>query len=76
MTLDTHAQGRRVSLGKAGDTQGVDRIAIHLGLMNADRRAVERRGVFGVEPRGGRLGFRLRFWRRELNRSITRLDAV
>jgi hypothetical protein len=39
--------------------------------MNADCRAVERRRVFGVEPRGGHLGFRLRFWRGELNRPIT-----
>src|SRR5258708_28912409 len=70
-TFNTHAQRRRVSLGTAGNTQGVSRLAIHLGLMNADCRAVERRDVFGVEPRGGHLGFRLRFWRGELNRPIT-----
>ena len=74
-TLNTHAQRRRVSLGKAGNTQGVSRLAIHLGLMNADRRAVERRRVFGVEPRGGHPGFRLRFWRGELNRPIARFGG-
>src|SRR5271165_409762 len=71
-TLDALAQRRRLSLGKAGGTQGVDGLAIDQRLIDADRRAVERRGIFGVEPRDIDLGFRLRFWCGELNRPIAR----
>ena len=75
MTLDALAERRRVRLGKAGDTQGVDRIAVERRLMHPDCRAIERRGEFGVEPPGVEPGFRLGFWRGELNRPIARLGG-
>ena len=61
-----HAQDRRVIFRKAGGAQGIKRLAIHLGLLNPNRGSIERQGIFGVEPRGSRLGFRLGFWRGKL----------